>query len=89
MTDQKRTNLFISVVTYDNTTGKPVASRIVDMFHIGTRNWLQSHLWWAMHQGHSVETNVCTEQEIAEYTSKGAQQLAEKFNKNHSEVAAA
>src|ERR1700761_9605846 len=39
-------NLFISVKTFD-AEGKTVGERVVDMYHFGTRNWLQNHHWWA------------------------------------------
>lgn len=71
-------NLFISVKTFD-TEGKTVGERIVDMYHFGTRNWLQNHHWWAMHNGHCVETNVATPDEIADFIVQSKQALAQKF----------
>lgn len=73
-------NLFISVKTFD-VEGKTVGERIVDMYHFGTRNWLQNHHWWAMHNGHCVETNVATPTEIENYLSASKVALAAKFNK--------
>lgn len=73
-------NLFISVKTFEAVEGKTVGERIVDMYHFGTRNWLQNHLWWAAHNGHCVETNIATDKEIADYMASGKAALAEKFN---------
>lgn len=72
-------NLYISVKTFDF-EGKTVGERIVDMYHFGTRNWLQNHLWWAAHNNNCVETNVATDAEIADYLASGKAALAEKFN---------
>lgn len=72
-------NLFISVNTFD-AEGKTVGERIVDMFHYGTRNWLQNHLWWAMHHNHQVECTVCTPEQSAEYVKSASLALAAKFN---------
>lgn len=72
-------NLFISVKTFD-VEGKTVGERIVDMYHFGTRNWLQNHHWWAMHNGHCVETNVATSDEVTTYLAASKEALAAKFN---------
>jgi hypothetical protein len=72
-------NLFISVKTFD-AEGKTVGERIVDMYHFGTRNWLQNHHWWAMHNGHCVETNVATADEVTGYLAASKEALAAKFN---------
>lgn len=72
-------NLFISVKTFD-VEGKTVGERIVDMYHFGTRNWLQNHHWWAMHNGHCVETNVATTDEVTGYLAASKEALAAKFN---------
>ena len=72
-------NLFISVKTFD-AEGKTVGERIVDMYHFGTRNWLQNHHWWAMHNGHCVETNVATPDEVTGYLAASKEALAAKFN---------
>jgi len=72
-------NLFISVKTFD-VEGKTVGERVVDMYHFGTRNWLQNHHWWAMHNGHCVETNVATPTEIENYLAQSKVALAAKFN---------
>lgn len=72
-------NLFISVKTFD-VEGKTVGERIVDMYHFGTRNWLQNHHWWAMHNGHCVETNVATSDEVTGYLAASKEALAAKFN---------
>lgn len=74
-----KNNLFISVKTFDS-EGKTIGERIVDMYHFGTRNWLQNHHWWAMHNGHCVETNIADDAEIANYLKNATAALAEKFN---------
>lgn len=80
---QGPSNLFISVKTFDG-EGKTVGERIVDMYHFGTRNWLQNHHWWAMHNGHCVETNVATQDEITNYLAASKEALVAKFNSaNH------
>jgi hypothetical protein len=79
-TNSGPSNLFISVKTFD-AEGKTVGERIVDMYHFGTRNWLQNHHWWAMHNGHCVETNVATPTEIENYLAASKTALAQKFNK--------
>jgi hypothetical protein len=76
---QDQNNLFISVKTFD-TQGKTVGERIVDMYHFGTRNWLQQHTWWAMHNGHDVETKLATPDEVKSYLAMATQALANKFN---------
>lgn len=72
-------NLYMNVETFD-AQGHTIGSRIVDLYHFGTRNWLQSHMWWAMHNGHCVEVNVATPTQIDEYLASAKQALAEKFN---------
>lgn len=76
--EQQRT-LFITVTTYDP-KGQQVGTRVVDMYHYGTRNWLQNHHWWAMHNGNVVETMVATDAEVAEYLENARAELAAKFN---------
>lgn len=71
-------NLFVSVNTYDP-AGKQIGTRVVDMYHYGTRNWLQNHHWWAMHNGHTVETMVANEAEIEDYLANAKKALAQKF----------
>jgi hypothetical protein len=73
-------NLFFSVKTFESKEGKTIGERIVDLFHYGTRKWLQDHIWWAMHNSHEVEVKVATEDEIASYLASGKAALAEKFN---------
>lgn len=80
-------NLFISVKTFD-VEGKTVGERIVDMYHFGTRNWLQNHHWWAMHNSHCVETNVASQDEITTYLAASKVALAAKFNAPKAQVAA-
>lgn len=72
-------NLYISVKTFD-ATGHDIGFRVVDMYHFGTRNWLQNHHWWAMHNGHCVEANVATEEEVNAYLQSAKLALAAKFN---------
>jgi len=83
---QNPNNLYISVQTF-NPEGKDIGFRIVDMYHFGTRNWLQNHHWWAMHNGNCVETNVATPEQIEKYLAAAKTALADKFN--HEQVAAA
>lgn len=79
-------NLYISVKTFENVEGRCIGERIVDLYHFGTRSWLQNHQWWAMHNGHSVEVNVATPDEIDAYLASGKAALAEKFNKSSEAV---
>lgn len=72
-------NLYISVSSF-NAEGRTIGERIVDMHHFGTRKWLQDHLWWATHNGHSVEINVATAEQIDNYLAAGKAALAERFN---------
>lgn len=80
-------NLFISVKTFDGPTGKTIGERIVDMYHFGTNTWLQKHHWWAMHNGHQVETTVATPAEADSYVALAKVALAAKFNHSASNVA--
>ena len=67
MTDKTQDkNLFIKVETYD-VRGTEIGSRIVDMYHFGTRNWLQNHLWWAMHNSATVESRPADSGEVQAY----------------------
>lgn len=72
-------NLFISIKTFDP-HGKTVGERVVDLYHFGTRNWLQDHNWWAMHHGNTVEINPASPPEIEAYLEAAKQALAAKFN---------
>ena len=80
MSEQSAKHLHIVVSTFDP-TGKPAGERIVDLYHPGTRTWLQNHQWWAMHHNHSVETSVATQKEVDQYLAYKSKALAEKFNK--------
>jgi hypothetical protein len=73
-------NLYITVNTYDQ-KGDKVATRVVDMYHYGTTNWLQNHTWWAMHNSHMIGTMTSSEDEINDYLDGIKAQLANKFNK--------
>lgn len=75
------TNLYVSVNTY-GPDGKQVGTRVVDMYHYGTRTWLQNHLWWAMHHGHSVDTQVANEAEVGDYIKAQELALMDKFSKD-------
>lgn len=75
----EKPGLFVSIKTF-NAEGRTIGERIVDMYHYGTRNWLQNHHWWAMHNGHCVETAVATEAEVADYIESSKAALAAKFN---------
>lgn len=76
---EKASNLYFVVETFDR-DGKQIGHRVVDMYHFGTREWLSNHNWWAMHQGHEVNTRNASVDEINEYLDKAKQALAEKFN---------
>lgn len=75
--DQQR-NLYVKVLTY-NKEGQTIGERIVDMYHYGTRNWLQSHIWWAMHNGHEIEQKCADDDDVAAYVAQAAKELAAKF----------
>lgn len=79
--------LFIKVATFDHSDIK-VGTRIVDMYHFGTRNWLAGHNWWAMHNGHIVVTETATPEEVEAHVSAQRQALADKFNTERQHVAA-
>lgn len=72
-------NLFVKVDTF-NPEGREIGTRIVDMYHFGTRNWLQNHHWWAMHNGHTVEAKTASQDEIGTYVNLQVQALADKHN---------
>lgn len=72
-------SLYVVVDTFNN-YDEQIGTRVVDMYHFGTRNWLQNHHWWAMHNGHFVTTRNATDEEIAEYLESQRQALADKFN---------
>lgn len=71
--------LFTKVMTFD-TEGHTIGERIVDMYHFGTRKWLQTHLWWAMHNTAQVEITVATQKEVDLYLLEAKKKLATKFN---------
>lgn len=82
MTTDTNKVLYAKVTTTDISKQKSViiGARIVDMYHFGTRAWLLKHMWWAMHNGHLVETELATDAEVSEYLADATQKLAEKFN---------
>lgn len=84
--DQRTKNLFVKVDTF-NTEGREIGTRIVDMYHFGTRNWLQNHHWWAMHNGHTVEARTADQDEIGAYVAAQKLALADKFNNEKAHVA--
>lgn len=71
-------NLYVTVNTY-GPDGKQIGTRVVDMYHYGTRNWLANHTWWAMHNGHVVEQMPATDAEIDDYLEAAKKALAQKF----------
>jgi len=73
-------NKYICVYTFEYNTGKTLGERIVDLFHYGTRNWIQQHIWWAMHNGHDVEIKAASPEQIKAYITAGVEALAEKVN---------
>ncbi len=86
-TPKNSRTLYVRVDTFD-IEGKTVGTRIVDMYHFGTNGWMQKHQWWAMHNGHTVETNVANEAEVADYVAYQKQLLAERFNTDRAHIAA-
>lgn len=83
----KSRHLFIKVETF-NFEGRIIGTRIVDMYHFGTRGWLASHCWWAMHNGHQIEQKIAEDEEVVEYLAAQKQALADKFNNEKLHVAA-
>ena len=77
-TAQQNRNLFVTVNTYGQ-DGKQVGTRVVDMYHYGTRNWLANHTWWAMHNNCTVEQMPANDAEIEEYLENAKNALAGKF----------
>lgn len=86
---EQNKNLHVTVTTYDGKTGKEIGMRVVDMYHYGTRNWLQNHLWWAMHNGHEVAQATSTDVDIDNYLAEQANALKEKFQGTETAKAAA
>lgn len=82
----KASNLYFAVETFDR-DNKKIGSRIVDLYHFGTRDWLSNHQWWALHNGHTVETRTASGEEINEYLDKAKLALAEKFNSTSAKAA--
>lgn len=79
--------LYIKVDTF-NPEGREIGTRIVDMYHFGTRGWLQNHYWWAMHNSHSIESNPASELQVDEHMALQKKLLAEKFNNDAKHQAA-
>lgn len=77
----QQNNLYLSVRTF-NPEGKDIGFRIVDLYHFGTRKWMQDHLWWALHHGNLTEINVATPPEIDQYLADAKLALAEKFGQS-------
>lgn len=86
ITQQQNKNLYVTVTVYD-VKGKQIGVRVVDMYHYGTRNWLQNHFWWAMHNSHSVQVDTSTEMEIDEYMARQTAALQDKFGAPKNEPA--
>ena len=76
---QAEKTLFVKVETYDK-KGEKMGSRIVDMYHFGTRNWLQNHIWWAMHNEAGITQSVCSTAEVEAYMTEAKAKLAAQFN---------
>lgn len=73
-------NLYVRVITYNCADGKIIGDIIRDMYHIGTTQFFQGHLWWGTHNYHRVEVLPATPDEINNYIEEGKRKLAEKFN---------
>lgn len=65
MSKKQESELFVLVNTFDS-SGQQIGTRVVDMYHYGTRGWLSNHLWWAMHNGHVVHQQLATVAEVIE-----------------------
>lgn len=78
-TPQQHRTLFIVVDTFDKVSNAKIGTRIVDLHHYGTKEWMFKHQWWALQRGHKVEIRTASVEETAEYTLNGAQALADKF----------
>lgn len=85
--DQKTKTLFLRVDTFDK-DGRTIGTRIVDLYHFGTRNWMANHMWWAAHNGHTIETNVANDDEVNAYVEKQKAALAERFQSEKAHQAA-
>lgn len=59
MGTKQQANLMVVVDTID-AKGEKIGTRTVDMYHYGTRDWLYGHMWWAMHNGHTVTQKPIT-----------------------------
>lgn len=77
----KAKDLYVSVTTFKGDTGKPEFTRVVNLYHFGTRQWLQNHQWWAIHNGYSVNVAIATPDEVATYLDTAKANLAAKFAK--------
>jgi len=75
----KRLPLYVIVETF-NTDGHNIGDRIVDLYHPGTAKWVRDHMWWAAHNGHSVESRNATQDEIDQYLASQREALAAKYN---------
>ena len=78
-TNSTSQNLYFAVTTFDK-DGHDIGFRVVDLYHFGTRKWLQQHTWWALHNGHTFEVNPATPEQTKAHIAEMAKQLAEKFN---------
>lgn len=70
---------YVKVLNYEKGTGKTLGERIVDMFHIGTRNFIQNNLWWATSNGHDTEIVMVGDEEVGAYMAKRRLDLVDKF----------
>jgi len=76
--NERGKHLYMTISTIDM-NGKQVGFRLVDLYHYGTQAWLAKHHWWAMHEGHLVETCRATQIEVEEFLALEAKKLQDKF----------
>lgn len=67
--DTKGQALYVVVNTYGQDDSQ-LGSRVVDMYHYGTRNWLINHTWWAMHNGHRVVQALANDEQVVEFITQ-------------------
>ena len=76
---QPRQELFVLVETFD-VDGDQVGTRVVDMYHYGTKDWLTKHLWWATHQGHLVKVTSGAEIIRPDWTPSNSAPVVEVYS---------
>lgn len=72
-------NLYFGVQSFDK-EGHDIGFRIVDLYHFGTRKWMEKHTWWALHNGHTLEIIPTTPDQVTAHVAKLAAELVEKYS---------